>query len=165
MGCHRLPNIFALQPNDMIPCKDGWAVIATPYGEHWNRFVEVMGDPDWASLEVFANGRLRGANWDALRPLIEEWAMRHTGEEIMHMAQGRSIPCFPAFTVGQMVDSDQIKSRDYFWTAPVNGEPLKVPGRPSSSPKHPIHCARSRLSWASTITTSVAYLRGRLHRT
>ncbi len=133
----RLPNIFALQPNDMIPCKDGWAVIATPYGEHWNRFVEVMGDPDWASLEVFANGRLRGANWDALRPLIEEWAMRHTGEEIMHMAQGRSIPCFPAFTVGQMVDSDQIKSRDYFWTAPVNGEPLKVPGPPFKLTKTP----------------------------
>ena len=126
----RLPNIFALQPNDMMPCKDGWVVIATPYGEHWNRFVEVMGDPDWASLEVFANGRLRGANWDALRPLIEEWSMQHTGEEIMRMAQGRSIPCFPAFTVGQMMDSDQIKSRDYFWTAPVKGKEVKLPGPP-----------------------------------
>ena len=126
----RLPNIFAFQPNAMLPCKDGWVVIATPYGEHWNRFVEMLGNPDWASLEVFADGRQRGANWDALRPLLEAWTMQHTGEEVMRLTQDRSIPCFPAFTVGQMMEADQTKARDFLWALPVDGKPAKVPGPP-----------------------------------
>ena len=124
----RLPKIFAHQPNAMLPCKDGWVVIATPYGQHWDRFVELLGNPEWASLEVFANGRLRAAYWDALRPLLEEWTTRYTGEEIMSMTQSRSIPCFPAFGVRQMVDSEHIKARDFMWTVPVEGKSAKVPG-------------------------------------
>lgn len=126
----RLPKIFAHQPNAMLPCKDGWVVIATPYGQHWDRFVELMGNPEWASMEVFADGRLRGAYWDALRPLLEEWTTRYTGEEIMHMTQSRSIPCFPAFLVRQMAESEQIKAREFMWTVPIDGKPARVPGPP-----------------------------------
>ena len=133
----RLPKIFALQPNAMFPCKDGWVVVATPYRGHWDRLVELMGSPEWVSLEVFSDDRLRAANFDALRPLIEEWTMQHTGEEIMLMAQSKSIPCFPAFTVGQMVESEHTRARDFLWTVPVEGKPARIPGPPYKLPETP----------------------------
>jgi crotonobetainyl-CoA:carnitine CoA-transferase CaiB-like acyl-CoA transferase len=126
----RLPNLFAFQPNAMLPCKDGWVVIATPFGEHWNRFVEMLGNPEWASLEVFADGRQRGANWDALKPLIKEWTIEHTGDEIMRLTQERSIPCFPAFTVKNMAESEQTAERDFLWSIPVEGMAITIPGPP-----------------------------------
>ena len=70
--------------------------------------MEAAGSPDWADLEVFATARERARNWDALEPLLLEWTMSHTGEEIARLAQERGVPCFPAYTVGQMMESPHV---------------------------------------------------------
>ena len=126
----RLPNKHVRHPNAILRCKDGWVVIATPYGHHWDSLVKVMGNPEWASLEVFADGLVRGTNWDALKPLIEQWTLRYTGQEVLHMTQAMSIPCFPAFTLGQMIESEQTAAREYLWDVPVGSGLGKVPGPP-----------------------------------
>ena len=133
----RQPPGFALMPNVYMPCKDGYVVIMAVLDGHWRRLMEAAGSPDWGDLEVFATGRQRGENWDALEPLMLEWTMSHTGEEIARLAQERGVPCFPAYTVGQMMDSPHVTERAFLheFTSP-EGRNFKLPG-------HPIRMART----------------------
>ena len=139
----RRPVQVALMPNSMMPCRDGYVVLAAPYDHMWGRFVKLIGSPDWADLEVFSDSRQRSINWDALYPLLLEWTMRHTGEEIMHMAQGVGLPCFPVFTVADVVNSQHEEERGYFWDVPVDGVgTVKVPGSPSIFSRTPLRLRR-----------------------
>ena len=122
---------FALMPNVYMPCKDGYVVIMAVLDGHWRRLMAAAGSPDWGDLEVFATGRQRGQNWDALEPLLLEWTMSHTGEEIARLAQERGVPCFPAYTVGQMMESPHVAERNFLheFTSP-GGRSFKLPGHP-----------------------------------
>ena len=122
---------FALMPNVYMPCRDGYVVIMAVLDGHWRSLMEAAGNPDWGDLEVFANAQERGRNWDALEPLLLEWTMSHTGEEIARMAQERGVPCFPAYSVGQMMESAHVAERDFLQehTSP-GGQTFKLPGHP-----------------------------------
>ncbi len=122
---------FALMPNVYMPCRDGYVVIMAVLDGHWRSLMEAAGNPDWAGLEVFATARDRARNWDALEPLLLEWTMSHTGEQIARLAQERGVPCFPAYSVGQMVESPHVNERDFLHehTSP-GGQSFKLPGYP-----------------------------------
>ena len=122
---------FALMPNVYMPCKDGYVVLMAVLDGHWRSLMGAAGNPDWAELEVFGTARDRAQNWDALEPLLLEWTMSHTGEEIARLAQERGVPCFPAYSVGQMVESPHVTERDFLqkFTSP-GGQDFKLPGFP-----------------------------------
>ncbi|MGH7819380.1 MAG: CaiB/BaiF CoA transferase family protein, partial [Candidatus Binatia bacterium] len=58
-----------IQPLDFFRCKDGWIFLCAVEEHQWKSFVEVMGSPDWAGLDIFSDRLQRGANWDALKLL------------------------------------------------------------------------------------------------
>lgn len=122
---------FALMPNVYMPCRDGYVVIMAVLEGHWRSLMQAAGNPEWGNLEVFASAQDRGRNWDALEPLLLEWTMSHTGEEIARLAQERGVPCFPAYSVGQMMESPHVAERDSLQelTSP-GGRPFKLPGHP-----------------------------------
>ncbi len=127
----RQPIIYGAMPNAYMPCKDGYIVIAGFLEHHWRNIVRVMGNPEWAQSEVFVDALERARNWDALEPLILEWTMAHTGAEIAQLAQATGVPCFPAYTVGQMVDSDHVEARGYLLTHDgPGGRKFRLPGYP-----------------------------------
>ena len=127
----REPPGFGLMPNVYMPCKDGYVVIMAVLDGHWRSLMEAVGRPDWADSEVFATGQQRAQNWDALEPFMLEWTMSHTGEEIARLAQERGVPCFPAYTVGQMMKSPHVSERAFLqeFTSP-GGHSFKLPGHP-----------------------------------
>ena len=153
---------FALMPNVYVPCKDGYVVIMAVLEGHWRSLMEAAGNPDWAELEVFASARERARNWDALEPLLLEWTMSHTGEEIARLAQERGVPCFPAYSVGQMMESSHVTERGFLqeFTSP-GGRSFKLPGHPirmSATPwrsfrpaprlgQHTVEVLRDWLGW------------------
>lgn len=122
---------FALMPNVYLPCRDGYVVIMAVLEGHWRSLMQAAGNPDWGGLEVFATAQERGRNWDALEPLLLEWTMSHTGEEIAQLAQERGVPCFPAYSVGQMMESPHVAERNslHELTSP-GGRSFKLPGHP-----------------------------------
>ena len=127
----RKPEIFGVMPNAYLPCKDGYVVVMAVMDAHWRNLMELAGNPDWSDLEVFSSGVERSRNWDALEPLLLEWTMDHTGSEIAQLAQDRGIPCFPAYTVGQMVDSDHVVERRFMQHIEgPGGKNFKLPGYP-----------------------------------
>ena len=118
-------------PNAYMPCKDGYVVVMASMESHWQGLVEMMGSPDWSESEVFGSATERARNWDALEPLLLEWTMNHTGEEIARMAQSKGVPFFPAYRVGQMVESDQVAARKFMWNLEApNGQKFQLPGYP-----------------------------------
>ena len=127
----RKPEIFGVMPNAYLPCKDGYVVVMAVMEAHWRNLMDLADNPDWAELEVFSSGVERARNWDALEPLLLEWTMSHSGAEIAKLAQERGIPCFPAYTVGQMVDSSHVTERGFMVDMQgPGGEKFKLPGYP-----------------------------------
>ena len=127
----RRPEIFGVMPNAYLPCQDGYVVVMAVMEAHWRNLMDLADNPDWAGLEVFSSGVERARNWDALEPLLLEWTMAHTGAEIAQLAQDRGIPCFPAYTVGQMVDSAHVTERGFMRDMEgPGGEKFKLPGYP-----------------------------------
>ena len=131
----REPQVFGVMPNVYLPCKDGYVVIMAVMEAHWRRLMDLAGNPGWSTSEVFGSAPERARNWDALEPLLLEWTMEHSGKEIAQMALESGIPCFPAFSVGQMVDSSHIVERQFMWEfqPPANqaeDPAFKLPGYP-----------------------------------
>ena len=74
-------------PATILPCKDGYVWILTLETAQWNGLARVMGNPEWAQLEMFQDMFVRAQNADAMYPLIEQWTMQHSKWEIMEKCQ------------------------------------------------------------------------------
>ena len=135
----RDPVVAGAQPNTYLPCQDGYVVLAAFLDHHWRGLVKAMGSPDWGDLEVFNTGAERALNWDVLGPLIGEWALQHTGEEIARLCHENHVPSFPAYGIGDMMRHEHVRERGYLrsWPAP-GGKDLKLPGFPARLSKTPL---------------------------
>jgi crotonobetainyl-CoA:carnitine CoA-transferase CaiB-like acyl-CoA transferase len=118
-------------PMEIMECKDGLIFVMTADPHQWDAFVHMMGDPEWASWEIFDDRFKRGENRDALRPLIEDWLMAHTVQEVFDMAGEARLPFAPVSDVGDLVNSPHLKARGFFVRArhPVAGG-VTMPGAP-----------------------------------
>lgn len=120
-----------IQPLDFLECKDGWVFICCVEEHQWQRFVELAGNPEWASMELFENRLLRAANWDALQIFLGEYAAERTVEELYHEAQARRIPFAPVSTMGDLLSSKHLKARGFFATLDDGaGGTITMPGAP-----------------------------------
>jgi crotonobetainyl-CoA:carnitine CoA-transferase CaiB-like acyl-CoA transferase len=128
-----------IQPLDFLQCRDGWVFVCCVEEHQWQSFVELMGNPEWAALELFENRLTRAMNWDALKLFLQEWASEQSVDEVYHAAQKRRIPFAPVSTMADLLRSEHLASRGFFATLPVPGleQGVDVPGRPyrlSASP-------------------------------
>ena len=103
-----------MAPHHILPCKDGFIYASFVQEDQWRRFVEVMGHPDWADSELFKNAEIRSQYWDALKPLMLEWTMEHTVEEIYRNSQERGIPLGAVQTADQVLKDKQMTTRGFF---------------------------------------------------
>jgi crotonobetainyl-CoA:carnitine CoA-transferase CaiB-like acyl-CoA transferase len=100
-------------PATILPCKDGhvWMLALEP--GQWNGLAGVMGNPDWAQLEMFQDMFVRAQNADAIYPLIEEWTMQHGKLEIMERCQAAGVPVTAVFTIEEAVEHPHLRERGY----------------------------------------------------
>ena len=115
----------------LLPCRDGYVGISPRQQDQWDRFVEVMGSPQWAEDARFATRDSRLANWVDLEPLLAAWTSGYSKEEVYRLAQGRRIPCFPLNTAADLFTSSQFRAREFFNDVdhPAAGT-LQYPGFP-----------------------------------
>ncbi len=120
-----------IQPLDFLECRDGWIFLCCVEEHQWRTWVEVMGNPEWAGMELFENRLTRAANWDALKLLLQEWVREHTVDELYHAGQARRVPLAPVSTMADLLASDHLKSRGFFAVIdhPQAGR-LQYPGAP-----------------------------------
>jgi crotonobetainyl-CoA:carnitine CoA-transferase CaiB-like acyl-CoA transferase len=118
-----------IQPLDFLECKDGWIFLCCVEEHQWKSFLDVMGNPEWAGEEIFSNRLNRGANWDALKPLLQEWIQEQSVMDLYNKAQARRVPIAPVSTMGDLFANEHLKARGFFATIthPETG-PLQYPG-------------------------------------
>jgi crotonobetainyl-CoA:carnitine CoA-transferase CaiB-like acyl-CoA transferase len=100
-------------PATIVPCRDGhvWMLALEP--GQWQGLVEVMGNPEWAQLEMFQDMFVRAQNSDVIYPFIEEWTMQHGKMEIMERCQEAGCPITAVFTVAEAAEHPHLKARGY----------------------------------------------------
>ncbi|MFC1895868.1 CaiB/BaiF CoA transferase family protein [Thermodesulfobacteriota bacterium] len=103
-----------VQPMLPLECKDGWVFLMCIEDYQWDRFVKVMGEPEWTTNELFKDRFTRAEYVDALAPLLIEWTMHYTKEEVFKMCQAARVPIGPAYTSEEIVHSDHLAERSYF---------------------------------------------------
>jgi len=103
-----------IQPMIPLECKDGWIFLMCVEEDQFDRMVEVMGNPEWADNELFQDRFLRAEYADALVPLLTEWTMQHTKDEIFKMCQEAHIPVGPSYSSEDVVNSEHLNERKYF---------------------------------------------------
>lgn len=126
----RLGGMYARQPNCYLPCKDGYVVITALQEDHWQELCQIIGRPELTEIEVFKDNRLRAINWDALEPILLEFTMAHPGHELERTLQSRGVPCMRAYTIGEAVHNEQVRSREALWAHDVDGHTALLPSPP-----------------------------------
>ncbi|QDX81199.1 hypothetical protein B9N43_08080 [Denitratisoma sp. DHT3] len=101
-------------PATIMPCKDGhvWMLALEP--GQWNGLRKVMGDPEWADLDIFQNMKTRAENADVIYSFLQEWTMEHTKMEIQEKCQAAGCPITAVYTVAEAAEEPHLKARDYF---------------------------------------------------
>jgi len=127
-GGHTTPKV---QPVTSLQCKDGWVFIMCMEDAQFNNFARVMGNPDWVQNELFKDRFTRADYVDALLPLITEWTIQHTKEEVFRLAQEAHVPLAPAYNMEEIANHPQINARKFFVEIdhPEIG-PARYPGAP-----------------------------------
>ncbi len=125
-------------PIQFLKCKDGWVFLHVAEPHHWQRWVEIMGNPEWADEELFKDAYSRAEHWESLEPLMTEWSMKHTKAEIFELARVKKIPFAPVNSMADVMESRQLEERGFFVDIehPKAGR-LTYPGAPYKFPKTP----------------------------
>ena len=100
-------------PATIVPCKDGHVWMLALETGQWKGLVEVMGNPDWAQLDMFDDMFMRAQNADVIYPFIEEWTSKHGKAEIMELCQAAGCPVTAVFTVKEAAEHPHLAERGY----------------------------------------------------
>ena len=114
----------------VYPCKHGFVCIDTPQNRQWKKFVELMGNPEWANDAMFQDRiKIVDEYPEKADALLEPWLMSRTKEEIYQLCQGNGVPAAPVRTIENVAKNEHLKVRNYFVDIdhPVAGK-LKYPG-------------------------------------
>lgn len=125
-------------PATILPCRDGhvW-VLAIEQGQ-WHGLRRAMGNPEWASLELFDDRQARAANADIMYAFIREWSLQHGKIEIMEKCQAEGCPVTAVYTVEEVARQPHLAARGHFVDLdhPVLGR-LRSLGAPFRLPASP----------------------------
>jgi crotonobetainyl-CoA:carnitine CoA-transferase CaiB-like acyl-CoA transferase len=122
----------ALGPWFLADCEDGKIFVLAVEEHQWQSLVKLMGNPEWASEDIFKDRMSRAQNMDALKALMTEWIASWKVTDLYKAAQEARIPFAPVNTMQQMYESDHLQERKYFvqFDQPGVGK-LTLPGAPS----------------------------------
>ena len=122
----------AFYPWQVTPVKDGYYEVITMVDRQWNRFMELMGDPEWQHDERLKNRWLAFQHADELDEFWHPWMQERTKAELMELFGENHISFQPVHTIGEVAESEHLAARG-FWVEiehPALDEPVRLPGAP-----------------------------------
>lgn len=115
---------YGFGPRTVVPCTDGWVHLNFLEDAQWDHLMELLGNPDWAREELFKDRYARGANADALEPMLSELTRQWKTIDLYLAAQARRIPVAPLNRASDAYADRQLRARDFFAPLPT---PRPVP--------------------------------------
>jgi benzylsuccinate CoA-transferase BbsF subunit len=105
-------------PHNAYRCQgeDRWCAISIFTGDEWQRFCEVVGNPELAGDGRFSSLLSRKENEEELDKIINEWTKNRTAEEVMNLMQTAGIAAGVVENVeDQVLHDPHLKEREFFW--------------------------------------------------
>ncbi len=112
-------------PWSIYQCADGLVQFVCVEQAQWDSLVALMGNPEWASWEVFATNADRRENSDLIELYVAEWMATQTVRELYLRGQEARICVSPVNTMAQLETDAQLAVREFFAHTP---EGLKLVG-------------------------------------
>ncbi len=135
----------AFYPWQVTPVKDGYYEVITMVDRQWNRFMELMGDPEWRHDERLQNRWLAFQHVDELDAYWHPWMAERTKAELMQIFGENHISFQPVHTIDEVAESEQLEARGFWAEAshPDFDAPLRLPGAPYQLSESPWSIRRS----------------------
>ncbi len=124
-----------MAPHNTYRCRNPneWISIAVATDEEWQALCRVMGKPELASHESFADVASRKANEAELDRLVGAWTANLSAYGVMELLQAAGVAAVPSFRADQLFHDPHVNAREMWVTLqhPVQGErhELRVPWR------------------------------------
>lgn len=119
-------------PHGVFRCKDGHVALQCSERRQWERFLEMLGDPEWGRDPKYRD-RLKNQEEYAeeLDALLAPWLMARSREEIFQLCQEYRLPGAPLKRVDEVLSEPQLRERGFFYELdhPEAGR-LTYPGLP-----------------------------------
>jgi crotonobetainyl-CoA:carnitine CoA-transferase CaiB-like acyl-CoA transferase len=109
------PNIV---PYNVLPCADGFIILAVGNDSQFARFCAFAGVPELAQDPRFLTNDLRVRNRVAIYELLPELTRRKTQNQWVEGLAKAGVPCSPVNAVDQVFADPQVLSRDMKITVP-----------------------------------------------
>ncbi|MDA3038006.1 MAG: CoA transferase [Actinomycetota bacterium] len=117
--------VKTLVPWAIYACRDGLVQFLCVEQAHWLALITLMGDPEWAKLEVFATNVDRQDNADLMHLYLSEWMAEQTVQDLYRRAQALRLCISPVYTMDQLESDAQFRDRGFL----VEGaDGLRLPG-------------------------------------
>ncbi|MCY4085951.1 MAG: CoA transferase [Actinomycetia bacterium] len=105
----RRPRPGGLEPNCILPCRDGIVILVAFSDRQWEILLDLMGNPEWASSPAYRDAERRVENWQALHEDLRTWSESQSGLDILEAAQSRGLPCGPYFELRDVLETDHVQ--------------------------------------------------------
>ncbi len=116
-----------VSPWGIYRCADGLIQLICPEQPQWEALVELMGNPEWARLDLLADGPGRSENADLIDLHLSEWMASQRVDDLYHAAQRARVAMTPVATMAQLEANTQLATRGFFARDP-SGETFPGPG-------------------------------------
>ena len=118
-------------PFAILPCKDGEVCISGRTRDEWQRLVNAMGNPQWASEPRYQDLRAMGTRYpEEGDALLAPWLMRHTRAELEALALQHNLILAPLRRFDEVLATPQFAHRQFIGSVQVAGRSLLWPGLP-----------------------------------
>lgn len=118
-------------PYVILPCKDGDVCICGRTREEWNRLVQVMGNPEWASQPRYQDLRAMGKLYpDEVDALLLPWLAQHTMAELESLALKNNLIVSPIRKFAEVAATPQFHERKFLKRRRIAGHDVLTPSLP-----------------------------------
>jgi crotonobetainyl-CoA:carnitine CoA-transferase CaiB-like acyl-CoA transferase len=116
----------------ILPCAHGWVMVSPREQHQWDRWVALLGHPDWSKDAALCGTRVdRRRNFFELQEHMAAWSQTLPPDEVARRAQAVSVACFPVSTPGELLENAQLRHRELFdRLVSTRGAAARVPGLP-----------------------------------
>lgn len=120
-----------------LKCKDGYAGIQQVTDKQFEALCDLMDRRDLLAEARFTTAKDRMLNNDALLEIVAAFVLGRERNWLYREGQGRGLPLVPIPSIGEVLEWEQTRARDYFETIddPALGT-IRIPGTPLRVTSH-----------------------------
>jgi succinyl-CoA:(S)-malate CoA-transferase subunit B len=100
-------------PHSHYPTGDGkWVAIACTNDKMYQRFVQVIGNPELADQERFGTRKKRVVAREVINRLVTQWTTSLPRDEVIARCCDGDVPCGPVNSIADIFEDEQFTIRD-----------------------------------------------------